>query len=103
MGDKTTELSPVGTKRTFSASDNLHFRHQLFEALEELRVRRVSTQTSGYVGQLGLKLDVIGSRNVGIHSSSAVITWDQKVKLYASGSLQELMVRLKIICNPRVP
>ena len=41
MSEAGAELNPVKTTCSFTASDNLHFRHQLFEALEELRVRRV--------------------------------------------------------------
>ena len=49
MAETNSELSPVRTTCKFSASDNLHFRHQLFEALEELRVRRVRTHIHGLI------------------------------------------------------
>ena len=45
MSEVGAELDPVKTTCSFTASDNLRFRHQLFEALEELRVRRVGVQS----------------------------------------------------------
>ena len=47
MSEVSAELDPVKTTCWFTASDNLRFRHQLFEALEELRVRRVGVVPEG--------------------------------------------------------